>query len=209
MRTALLAIASGLLSGVIGALLAGHFWGATSTPPPILVSPPLRASVPIPPGWDPTLVQRMTALERRLDAGPAAPAPPSEVGAAAADSPLLARHEQERLAGYQKELAYRSQILDDHAREPRDASWSDSQGDAIKQLFSTSPAGETVQLKTVECRSKTCATTLTFPTPAEALSFLGRGIHERAVNGCKGFVSVPTPPLAEGTYDLTVLYTCR
>jgi hypothetical protein len=116
------------------------------------------------------------------------------------------------VAQYQKELEYRTRSLADHDSEPLDSAWAGTESDQIKRDFAvkTSKASaKSVELKAVDCRSKTCAAQLSFPTPTDGLGFIQRGPGALAVLGCNGYSSIPPPPTGEGRYELTVLYTCR
>jgi hypothetical protein len=208
----LLAIgATGLGAGALGAVLASS--SAAKSPPPrpgsVRTESPETPAPVIPPGWNLALVSRLSHVEQRLDElGHSDAAPPAAAGASEGVGPNPAEsREQQRLDQYQKELEYREQALANHAREPSDVAWAGPQAATMQQSLSNAFGG-LARTANVDCRSKTCTATLTFPTPSDALvSF--RDSSKLSVQGCGSLAAVPTPPTSAGPYDLTLVYTCR
>ncbi|HVU52393.1 MAG TPA: hypothetical protein VHL80_16980 [Polyangia bacterium] len=218
MRSSIPVILVGVVAGVGGALVAGRF----NRPAPANAAVPPAAEarprpVVIPPGWDASLLSRVARLEERLEQRQAeAKAPPSEglAGAGGVTDPAqqASQRERERLEHYEKELDYRSDFIDRHNQEPIDTAWSPATTQAIQERLSAGESSDGAKVKQVECRSKTCTATLTFPSPSEALSYIqqgGKAASNAAVASCNGSIMIPTPPTSAGAYDLTVLYTCR
>jgi hypothetical protein len=212
MRTALLCVATGLVSGVVGAVSVGRFKSPPASPTAVTVQPPASPAGPLilPPGWDPSLFQRVDSIEEQLKAERTerlarrgAELPQDELDLES----IQVEHQQERLEQYQKELASSARALDDHNREIVDVNWARAQESRFSATLSSLelPA----QLKRADCRNTTCAVTLTYLTPTLALSSLANDGRQMAVPGCRGFIATPAPPLGAGPYDLTVLYNCR
>jgi hypothetical protein len=208
-RSAVLVAMTGLASGTLGAILYAHF----AIPSPRLVSsrlerPEVQGPV-IPPGWDRALVSRVSTVEQRLDEiGSRAPAPPASTKLSAASEPKDERtREQRRAEHYQKELDHLEKMLADHASEPNDDAWARPLATSMQQSLSRAFEG-VAQTKNIDCRSKTCTATLSFPTPGAALASLQQS-RKYTFIGCKGGSIIPTPPKSAGPYDLTVVYSCR
>jgi hypothetical protein len=207
MKSWVFPVAAGLVAGVFGAALFGHFTIARPTQPPVAPPPTPRAAI-LPPGWDPGLTYRVTNLERRLDAVQPGPTPspsdklsPSQAG--------LSDREQERSDHYQKELASLEKSLSEHANEGVDIDWSRTESEQIQRDLRPDTLANSAQVKAVDCRSKTCTATLSFPTPADGLTLIQQNPDRLTVAGCNGFSAIPTPPSSDGPYDLTIVYTCR
>lgn len=211
MKRTLLSAVAVIGAGGVGGAVFGHVFRPAPPAPPVQAAPasPRPPSVIVPPGWDPKLVDRVAAIEHRLDAPPLSgelPGEPSSEGSPAAD------REAQRVAQYQKELDYRRRSLADHDGESLDAPWARAESETIQRALAvtTSEGGSTsAAVKAVDCRSKTCAVTLSFRSPMDGLGFVQGGPRNLAVDGCGGFSSVPVPPAGDGPYELTVLYTCR
>lgn len=211
MKQSLVFVVVAIGAGVLGGAMFGHSSRSAPRPesPPIERPEPHPPLVIVPPGWDATLTDRVAALEHRLDRPQRSddrPPDPSSQSQPGSD------REAERVAQYQKELEYRTRSLADHDGEPLDSAWAGTESDQIRRDFArkTSNAGaRSVELKAVDCRSKTCTAELSFPTPVAGLGFIQQGPATLAVPGCNGFSSVPPPPTGDGRYEVTVLYTCR
>jgi hypothetical protein len=210
MRSTLAVIATGLVSGAIGAVVVSHFQGAsTSAPPTIPRINEDRKAIIVPPGWDPHLLSRVANLEQRVQDLRSTNTTELASSAEANDpAAMIAKREQERTEHYQHELAFRDQQLSDRAQEPVDSRWAYPQEQNMQSSLS-SALGQSAQVKNIDCRDKTCTATLLFPTPTDALSTVRQHSNDLAVSGCNGFIAIPTPPMSSGPYDLTVLYTCR
>lgn len=207
MKQLALTVVAALVAGVTGAALTSYF--AKSTPEPARVpvthqsKQPERPTV-VPPGWNTQLLGRLGALEqgvaelklREPDKAAGGPAfEPSE-------------RETERQVQYQNELNDREERLAALAAEPTDVSWSRAQSAQLRDKLA--PIAGPDAIKSIDCRSKGCAAVLAFPSPGEALAATsGRGFPRFFVDGCSGVAITPTPPESEGSYDLTILYTCR
>jgi len=207
--TALVAV-TGLVSGTFGAVVYGHFTrpsgprsAASSTE-----HPQARASV-IPPGWDPTLVSRLANVEEKLDklGSPVAAASLPAKAPASPGSKDGRTREERRAEHYQKELDLLERHLADHASEPRDDAWASPLTERMQRSLSAAFEGS-AQTTSVDCRSKTCTATLSFPTPGAALASIQQS-RNFVVLGCKGGSVIPKPPTNAGPYDLTVVYNCR
>jgi len=212
--------ATGLTSGVAGAMFYSRLAGAPGpaqsasassrvAAPPLSTAPPAAAIVP--PGWDQTLLTRLSSLEQRLDQLPAAGSavdPGVEPQAEPAPNDGEADREQQRIDQYQKELAYRDEALSAHAQEQADNAWAAPQVLQMQDWFIKS-LGESAQAKNIDCKSKSCTATLAFATPADALTTIQTQSDKLTVPGCKGVAAIPTPPKDAGPYELTVLYNCR
>jgi hypothetical protein len=57
----------------------------------------------------------------------------------------------------------------------------------------------------VDCRSRTCVATLTFPSPSDALTFLASPSLRMLGRELRGLTSTPAPPSSAGAYDLTIV----
>ena len=212
-RSVLVIVTTGLGAGALGAVWASS--RSTKSPPPRPASleterPETTARVVVPPGWNPALVSRLSHVEQQLDelrhpdASPPAAAGPS---AGAGPNPVEAR-EKERAIQYDQELDYRQEALANHASEPSDPAWAGPLASTMRQSLSTAFEG-LAQTANVDCRSKTCTATLTFPTPSDALVSLRQSASKLSVDGCGSLAAIPTPPTSAGPYDLTLVYTCR
>ena len=162
--TALVAV-TGLVSGTFGAIAYGHFTkpsgprsAASSTE-----HPAARASV-IPPGWDPTLVSRLANVEEKLDrlGSPVAAGPVAAKAPASSGSNDGRTREKQRAEHYQQELDLLERHLADHASEPRDDAWANPLADSMQRSLSAAFEGA-AQTKSIDCRSRTCTATLSFP----------------------------------------------
>jgi hypothetical protein len=217
-RQNLTASACGLLAGVLGAIVATRFAVRPAQLAASQPSPSTSAGGIVPPGWDPHIVGQIAALERRVGAAEGALASqraPEPSAAPKAPEPARgipgrgAEWEQKRLEHYQQELATQATLVARHESEPVDAAWSKPLADSIQNGISLGGTERAFNVKGVDCRSKTCVATLTFPTPAEALGFLARSDPRLMAKGCNGFTATPQPPSGEGQYDLSIVYTCR
>jgi hypothetical protein len=191
-------------------MLARQFIADTRQPSFIPVANERAAGVPVvPPGWDPRLVDRVSHLEGQVDKLNA----PSESADAADDASRfderqrVAQREQERLEHYRSELRYRDELLNQHALEDSDAIWARPLEHSIRDSLSAAQLGADVGI--VDCRSATCLSTLSFPSPRDALVSLRRNAVSLSMAGCRGFIAIPTPPAGNGRYELTVIHTCR
>jgi hypothetical protein len=203
--------AVGLGSGTVGAIVYARIHKPA---PPIPVAAagegPQHAPI-VPPGWNLALVSRLASVEQKVDELRAPAAVPSASIGASADPTAKERQEErerQRAADYQKELDYREKALTEHASEPSDQSWAAPQAASMEQSIKTAFEGS-ARAATVDCRTKTCVATLTFPSPSDALVSMGQRAQKLAVEGCQGFVAIPTPPTSDGPYDMKVMYNCR
>jgi hypothetical protein len=212
-RLVLVIVATGLGAGALGSVLASSRLTKPPSPRSSAVSTE-RSQDPapvIPPGWDLALVSRLSHVEQRLgelgrarpDASPSAAAEPS---ADKGSDPVQAREEQ-RANQYQQELDYRERALATHTAEATDTAWAGPLAATMQQSLSTSFQG-LARTTNVDCRTKTCTATLTFPTPSDALMSF-HDSSKLSVQGCSGLAAVPTPPTSAGPYDLTLIYSCR
>src|SRR4051794_24344637 len=105
MRQALAIVATGLIAGTVGALLAGR--STTASAPPaksaeVHAAPP--SMMVIPPGWNLDMANRLDHVEQQLAARGSA-----EGGALSPDDQAAAQdtiqHDEERVQHYQSELA--------------------------------------------------------------------------------------------------------
>jgi hypothetical protein len=214
LRLILVIVATGLGAGALGAVLT--FSRLSKAPPPSPVSVAAeRPEVPgavIPPGWNLALVSRLSHVEDRLDqlqlAADAPPVASAEPVAADPEQDPVRSREQERAAQYEAELAFRQDALAKHAGEPNDAAWAGPVTDSMRDSLTKGFDG-VARTTNVDCRSKTCIATLTFPTPSDALVSLRQSSAKLTVPGCSSVAAVPTPPTSAGPYDLSVIYTCR
>jgi len=210
-RAGALVMVTGLASGTLGALLYAHLAKPPARSPVAVATerPQPPAPVIIPPGWDPALVSRLANVEQKLDEmrSPAALSPAAAEAPADAGPNDEQAQQRQRAAEYQEDLDYLEKALADHASEPTDGSWAGPLVASMQQSLGKAFEGA-AQTKSVDCRSKTCTATLSFPTPKDALVSLQQ-THKLQVQGCKGFAAIPTPPTGAGPYDLTVVYNCR
>jgi hypothetical protein len=214
-RHSLMIVATGIVSGVVGAVIAGRMTAPGVASPAL--SAPLRPPAPIivPPGWDSNWSARLDRVENDLAVHRLQPASVADRGDPSAESsppPQSARERaEERLSHYQREVALHTQRLAEHSLETIDPSWSWQQGQTVHQSFETDPARPhgtaAPQRVQVDCRSKTCIAKLTFPTPMAGLEYLHSNLPSPA--GCNGMASTPLPPKDNGAYDLDVVYFCR
>ncbi len=204
---AVLAIGAGILGGAIFGRLSRP--AAPAEPPRAPRAEFRLPAVIVPPGWDPKLVERVGALEHRLDVAQSKDSRPTD--SAEPQNQQVADREAERAAQYQKELDYRARIIAEHDSEPLDSAWAGPESDQIKRDFALKmkPGSKSVGVEAIDCRSKTCTARLSFPTPLEGLQFVQQGPAALMVSGCNGYSSVPPPPTGEGRYEVTVVYTCR
>lgn len=217
MKSSIPVVLVGIVAGVAGALIASRF----SRPAPASAAPPeataarLPRPVIIPPGWDANLVARVARLEEAANQRQAETKPAvSDAGAAptAGGPDPIEQRAQERLEHYQKELSYREEFIDKHNQEPVDSAWSQTTNQSLHEQLVAAETRDGAKLKQVDCRSKTCIATLEFPTPSDALTYVqagGKTATSAAAKVCNGSIMIPTPPTGAGSYDLTVLYTCR
>jgi hypothetical protein len=164
----------------------------------------------VPPRWDAILHARVANLESRVDDLGAAMTAQGQASAAAptpAAEPVPPR-ERERTEQYEKELAYREQLLGEHEREAVERAWAGPQSDALTRSLAEKAGGQPVEVKSVDCRQTSCVATLAFPNPMSALTYLQDTRHLVAP-GCRGFTAIPTPPGDDGPYELSVHYNCR
>jgi hypothetical protein len=196
---------AGIGAGGLGGALFGHFAAPASGTVRPQPAPSQARAVIVPPGWDLGLHQRVSAIEHRLDEARR----DDEPGRSPAAPPAPSNREEERLAHYQTELEYRARSLADHDREPLDEAWSATESDQIKHDLAAQTKSGSAAVKSVDCRNKTCVATLSFPSAQNGLGFIQPGTGALTVQGCDGFSAIPQPPTGEGSYQLTVLYTCR
>jgi hypothetical protein len=200
MRPSIATITVGLIAGVAGAVCARQ-WPAGAPAPSATVSstrePPSARIVP--PGWDRRYVDRLAAVEDRVRAlGAGRAEPPVEAGSSSV-------REQEREARYRRDLEYQHARVEGHAGEAVDPAWSRAQTGALRsELAPMLARGELVAEK-VDCRSKTCVATLTFPSPSDALAFLASPSLRTLGRELRGLTSTPAPPSSAGAYDLTIV----
>jgi len=212
-RLVLVIVATGLGAGALGAVVVSS--RSPGSPPP---TPAARgaertetaAPIVVPPGWNLALVSRLSHVEQQLDELRHADASPPVARGTSADAgpnPVEAR-EKEREIQYQQELDYREDALAKHAGEPSDSAWAGPLAATMQQSLGTAFDG-LAKTTNVDCRSKTCVATLTFPTPSDALVSLRQSASKLSVQGCGSLAAIPTPPTTAGPYDLTLVYTCR
>lgn len=206
-----LIVAAGVIVGLAAGFVIGHSSAPVAAPPVLATAPVIRPPAPmiIPPGWDPSLVTRVNRLEQKLDQALTANAAPSEPPPTASEVEQDTVRQRERLGGYQRALEQQSEAMEAHAREPVDSNWASAQSSGLAQALTLVVPADGGRVKEVDCRSKTCAATLTFPSPGEALTALATQSTKMAVPGCRGFVTIPTPPTTAGAYDLSIIYNCR
>ncbi|HEX6274174.1 MAG TPA: hypothetical protein VFZ53_14095 [Polyangiaceae bacterium] len=211
LQLAALTVVAGLASGTVGAIAYARFATPAALPPaPVAAKPPLRPPV-IPPGWDVALVSRLNQVEQRLDELGETNAKPSASHEMPEDSLSAdeASREQERVAAYRAELDFLDEVLANHAQEPFDASWARAQAATMEQSLSAA-FKDVARPKSIDCRSETCTATLSFPTAGDALVSVQQQYAKLTVPGCRGLIAIPKPPVAVGSYDLTVVYNnCR
>jgi hypothetical protein len=200
MRPSIATIAVGLIAGVAGAVCARQ-WPARAPAPGVTVSGAReRPSAPIvPPGWDRRYLDRLAAVEDRVRArGAGGPEAPAEAGTGSA-------REQEREARYRRDLEYQRARLERHAGEAIDPAWSRTQTAALRSELAPMLARGELVAENVDCRSKTCVATLTFPGPSDALTFLASPSLRMLGRELRGLTSAPEPPSSAGPYELTIV----
>jgi hypothetical protein len=210
-RSTAVVMVTGLASGTVGSVVYAHFVKSRAQSPVALMTERSESPKPviIPPGWDLALVSRLANVEQKLDdLRASAPEAPGESRPTGDAGPNDEEAQKRQLAAdYQQDLDYLDKALADHANEPSDGAWATPLATSMQQALGKAFDG-TAQTKSVDCRSKTCTATLTFPTPRDALASL-RQPNGLVVQGCNGFAAIPTPPATAGPYDLTVVYNCR
>jgi hypothetical protein len=174
-------------------------------------SPRAPGAVIVPPGWDHVFSARLNAVETELVQQRArsmtheAVAPSAEIPTSEAGPSRVAQ----RAEHYEKEIQAYTKRLAEHQQESVDEDWAWEQRRRVREALETSPAeGPATRAIEVDCRSKTCLGRLTFGSPLDALRYL----HLSSLpvpRGCNGLTSTPLPPQSDGSYDLTILYTCR
>jgi hypothetical protein len=201
-RSALIPAIVGVLSGALGAVCVGRFSVAAPTPP-ARSEPPLAMPI-LPPGWDARYLARSGSVESKVVEPPKPSSPAAQPGAHETPS----EHERGRAEHYQRELETQANAIAEHEREPVDESWSQGAAQSVRQAIADAAADSPFAVRAVDCRSKTCVASVTFPSPAEAL---GRHRALGAVSPpvCHGMSSVLDPPTGDGPYDATVVYYCR
>jgi hypothetical protein len=200
MRSQILVASIGLVTGTLGALMAGGLSSpreperhpmATAT----VAAPPAPAAI-VPPGWQPRFVA--AAPNATSPAPPAAPATPPR------NQPDDKAGEREQ--HYAQELDHRENELANHDNESVDRAWADGEAETIRHALA---AGErSFAVKSVDCRTKTCVAELTYSSPSEAVAGQAT-LASVGPRGCHGMLSTLTPPSSEGAYDATVIYYCR
>jgi hypothetical protein len=135
--------------------------------------------------------------------------PAEEPKPAGGDEDPTATRERERMAHYQKELAYRERRLAEHQQEAFDGGRALQLEATIRKSMGASEGSHQGTLKAVDCRTKSCVVTLTFPSPAAALDSMRCEALPRMRERCTGLVAIPTPPTNDGPYDLSVIYDCQ
>jgi hypothetical protein len=108
---------------------------------------------------------------------------------------------------YQADAATLSRMLAEHAREPSVLPWAAQQETSLRTTFATSSA-EPPDVLAVECRKKTCAVRITFPTAAQRDDYLS---HDQLPlpTGCHGVTALPRDLPSSSPYELRVIYLCR
>jgi len=201
MRPPIATIAVGVLAGIIGAIGARQ-WPADAPPAAATVSSthePPGARI-IPPGWDRRYVDRLTALEDRVRA-----LGTSERIGAPAEAGSGSVRALDREARYHRELEHQRTRVEGHAGEAVDPAWSRAQTDALRSDLAPMLARGELVAENVDCRSKTCVATLTFPSPADALTFLASRSLRLLGRELRGLTATPPPPSSGGAYDLTLV----
>jgi hypothetical protein len=208
MKAPILVIAVGLVSGTVGAVVAGRF-GVDRPQSRGLPQADPRPAAPavVPPGWDPRFLGRLNDVEEQVQALKAKAAQTDAEVSSPSGAVEVNRREAERLEHYRAELQSRAAMMAEHDHEPIDNSWASAETDELTRALTARKLGGEVKL--ADCRSKTCAVTLSFPTPSSAIVSLNRNASDLGVAGCLGYVAIPTPPESAGSYDLTIIYNCR
>lgn len=210
----LVTIVLAIVSGAAAALVVGKLKTTEAAPSTVEAHRPDPIGGRPPPGWNPLLMARLSAVEARLgQLEQAAPAPAEAKDDAQAGSPLaeaMRAREEGRKQLYDRELEALAKAVSDHQAEPVDAAWADGQKAELSTAFGALKiAKHPFQVKDVSCRSKTCFVTATFDSASDALA-ANDEIGGVAVPGCHGRITTLEPPTHAGAYDVRVLYNnCR
>jgi hypothetical protein len=199
MRPPIATLAVGVIAGVVGAIGARQ-WPSDAPPASAQVAStrePAGARI-VPPGWDRRYVDRLSALEDRVQGLGATERAGAEAGSGAARG-------QDREARYRRELEYQRTRVAGHAGEAVDPAWSRTQTDALRTELAPMLARGELVAENVDCRSKTCVATLTFPSPSDALAFLASPSLRTLGRELRGLTATPAPPSSAGAYDLTIV----
>jgi hypothetical protein len=200
MRPPVATIAVGVTAAIVGVIGARHWPGPDAPPRVTEVSArePPGARI-VPPGWDRRYVDRLSALEDRVQAlGTTERAGAAEAGGGPARG-------QDREARYRRELEYQRTRVAGHAGEAIDPAWSRTQTDALRGELAPMLARGELVAENVDCRSKTCVATLTFPSPSDALTFLASPSLRTLGRELRGLTATPAPPSSAGLYELTIV----
>jgi hypothetical protein len=199
MRPPVVTIAVGVIAAIVG-VIGARYWPGADAPPRVTevsAREPPGARI-VPPGWDRRYVDRLSALEDRVQALGATERAGAEAGSGAARA-------QDREARYRRELEYQRTRVAGHAGEAIDPAWSRTQTDALRTELAPMLARGELVAESVDCRSKTCVATLTFPSPSDALTFLASPSLRTLGRELRGLTATPAPPSSAGAYDLTIV----
>jgi hypothetical protein len=210
-----LTIVLAVVSGAAAALVVGKINATRAAPASVEAHRPEAGGGRPPPGWNPLLMARLSAVEARLGQleQAALPAPAQAGDDAQPASPLaeaMRAREEERKQLYDRELDALAQAVSDHQAEPVDAPWADGEKAELTAAFGALKIpNHPFQVKDVSCRSKTCFVTATFDSASDALA-ANDEISGVSVPGCRGRITTLEPPTHAGAYDVRVLYNnCR
>jgi hypothetical protein len=200
MQDRLINIAIGLVAGVCGALVVGARSSSSNPVGPATAATEVARDgrsermpgLVVPPGWDVRYLDRVNELAARVDAIEARTEPAA---------PLTER-EQGRSEHYRRELETQEARVAEHQREELDAPWATTSAERVRATADA--LGRS--LRTIDCRSKTCITSLRFSTPTAGLEFLRSREVSQLGRGFSGLTSTPTPPTATGDYDLMIVF---
>lgn len=164
-REVLLAAGAGLVAGIVGSVIGNTWLGSRE-------SQQLVRSTQMPGDRQDERENQLVGSKRALAALALAAAAPDEhtSGSAATAGPPL-------LPGREREMAEFRQQLADHAREPESPAWAArvKQGLSVDLKVLLKKAG--ISRFEIECRSKTCAGAIEWPSPMAAHQNIPEVLH--------------------------------